>query len=179
MTQDNIYALTMYAAMCLVIGVGCYVIRKKCCRLQGKYDERQKIIQGAGYKYGFFATIISGMLYAMACSIWEVPVHPAVAVTACVFLGIGVFMSYCVWKDAYFGLAGNSRRYVVLMAACVIVNSAAVVSHMLEGTLVENGVVGIDAMNVLCALLFLAMLIVILLKNGRTAGSQFDEEGED
>lgn len=176
MTQDTIYVLAMYAAMCLVVGGICYAIRRKCSRLQGKYDERQKMIQGTGYKYGFFTTIISSMLYAMAVDTVEVPVHPTVAVTACVFLGIAVFMIYCVWKDAYFGLAGISRRYMVLMAAVVILNAASVASHIASGTLVENGVMGIGGVNVLVALLFLSMLIAVWLKNSRTAREAFDDE---
>lgn len=163
MTYDNIYALGMYFAMMIVLLAIVYAVRKKS-GFTCKYDERQKIIQGQGYKYGFFVIMISCMAYGIVIGDYDLPIHPAVGITACVFLGIGVFIGYCIWKDAYFGIKGNNRKMIILMVLMVILNVLSVVSHIMAGTLIEDGVIGISAMNALGALLFLAILIVIAAK---------------
>lgn len=175
----NVYAFGMYCVIVIVLIAIVYVIRKKSGLMCEKYDERQKIIQGMGYKYGFFAMLISSMAYGLTMGGFDIPIHPAVGITACAFLGVGVFAGYCIWKDAYFGISGNCKKTIILMALVTIANVLAVVSHIMADTLIEDGVLGISAMNALCALLFLAMLVVIAVKRRKISKTDDPSKEED
>lgn len=179
MTYDNVYAFGTYCVIVIVLIAIVYVIRKKSGLMSEKYDERQKIIQGIGYKYGFFAMLISSMAYGLLIGGFDIPIHPAVGITACAFMGVGVFAGYCIWKDAYFGISGNDKKTIILMVLVVIVNVLSVVSHIMADTLIEDGVLGISAMNALCALLFLAMLVVIAAKRWKIGKADDRSKEED
>lgn len=180
MTYDKFYVLGMDCAIVIGVLVIAYLVRKKMGFMNVEYDERQKIIQGTGYKYGFFTMMISGMVYGLSTGTCVVPVHPMVMITACVFSGVGVFGGYCIWKEAYFGIHANNKSTIVVMILVVAANALSTVSHIISGTIIEDGIVGINAMNALCALFFLAMLCVIAAKKWeiRKADGSSKEEDE-
>lgn len=179
MTYDKFYVLGMNCAIVIgVLGIA-YLVRKKMGFMNVEYDERQKIIQGIGYKYGFFTMMISCMLYGMATGFCVVPVHPTVMILACVFLGVGVFGGYCIWKEAYFGIHANNKSTIVVMVLVVAANALSTVSHMISGTIMEDGVIGINALNVLCAIFFLAMLSVIAVKSWTISKADGGSKEED
>lgn len=173
------YLLGMSSAIVLVVLIAIvYAVRKKTCIMRGKFDERQKVIQGTGYKYGFFAMMISSSIYALNLGWYDLPIHPTVGIMACVFLGVGVFAGYCIWKDAYFGIQGNNKRMIVIMVVVVIINALSVASQIMENEIIQDGIIGIYALNALCMLVFLALLIVIAAKSWKV-NREDKQAGED
>lgn len=175
------YLLGMSSAIVLVVLIAIvYAVRKKTCIMRGKFDERQKVIQGTGYKYGFFAMMISSSIYALALGWYDLPIHPTVGIMACVLIGVGVFAGYCIWKDAYFGIQGNNKRMIIVMVAVVVMNALSAAMQIKEGTIIENGVIGITALNALCAMVFFAILVVIFAKSWKVSKEDkyFGEDDE-
>lgn len=179
MTFEEVYGLGIFCVIVIVCAGILLFIRRQKKLLVKDYDERQKLIQGKGYQYGFFATVISCLLYGAGISSAAIPVHPTVGIVACVFVGIGVFVGYCIWKDAYFGIHQDHKGMILLMLLCVVVNALATVTHIMEGNLLEDGVLGIEALNLLCALLFGALLIVVFLKKYRFGKQEREEVDSD
>lgn len=161
-TRNILIFLTAF----FVIFVIAMMIRRKSetCTMKGKYDERQKVIQGIGYKYGFLTMAVAGMAYALLSTAWEIPVTTTVGVTACVFLGIMVYVVYCIWKDAYFGLTNQRSQFIILISIVTIVNMATSIVSICNGEIVRNGVVGDKALSLICAILFLVILVALVIK---------------
>lgn len=97
--------------------------------------------------------MISSSIYALTLGWYDLPVHTTVGIMACVFIGVGVFAGYCIWKDAYFGIQGNNKRMIIVMVAVVV-------------------------MNALCAAVFLAILVVIVAKSWKV-NREDKQAGED
>lgn len=79
-----------------------------------KYDERQMYEQGRGYFFGFWALII----YLAFIVLFEMGFEKELLSSASkcylgIILGITVYVSYCIFKDAYFPLGGSAPTILV------------------------------------------------------------------
>lgn len=91
-----------------------------------------------------------------------------------------MFAGYCIWKDAYFGIQGNNKRMIIVMVAVVVMNALSAAMQIKDGTIIENGVIGITALNALCAMVFFAILVVIVAKSWKVSkeDKRFGEDDE-
>lgn len=71
------------------------------------FDERQELIRGRGYKYGFIAMII-GSLIVLYLDLFDIKVSTNVAAVVPLFTGVFVYSIYDVINHAYFGT--NEKR---------------------------------------------------------------------
>ena len=79
-----------------------------------KYDERQKNEQGRGYFFAFWALIIYLTFMILFEAAFE---KELLSSTAKCYLGmcigIGTYIVYCIFKDAYFPLGGSVPTILV------------------------------------------------------------------
>lgn len=137
-----------------------------------KFDERQELIRGRGYKYAFFTLLVYLVAYGAIGYAWFAPLAGAFLG---VVIGVAVYAGYTIWHDAYFALNEKRRMYILLDALIFVINAAAGVSNVLQGRVVENGVVtGGGSINLMCAGLFLVVLAALLVKE---IASRREEEG--
>lgn len=143
-----------------------------------KFDERQAIIRGKGYQYGFISLVICNILYALlSATDLKLPVDLDMAVFLGIFISIVVMISYLIWHDAYFAL--NERRPRVMIAFMLIaaLNLWLGVKSILEGRAVRDGVLTGGSLNLFCGILFIIIFVVLLAKHIKEAsGMQEDEE---
>lgn len=83
-------------------------------RAEKKYDERQMYEQGRGYFFGFWALII----YLAFIVLFEMGFEKELlsSTSKCylgIILGITTYVSYCIFKDAYFPLGGSAPTILV------------------------------------------------------------------
>ena len=102
----------MLAMLC---GVACGLIlvaiilkitkTKKDNGIKCKYDERQIIARGHGFKLGFFTLVIYDFIYGML-GIFSTKqlFDPLLAMTIGIMIAAAVHITYCIWKEAYFSL---------------------------------------------------------------------------
>lgn len=131
-----------------------------------KFDERQELVRGRGYKYAFFTLIIYQMLYAAVKTGfgWAV-LDDITGMFVGLFLSIAVYACYAIWHDAYFALNEKRRYYIGLFAAVTVLNAVIGIGHVARGEFVMDGVVRFsNSLNLMCAVLFLVILAVLLLK---------------
>ena len=131
-----------------------------------KYDERQQLVRGKGYQYGFFS-MMAVCVISIFLHIGEVPlkIEESVIYFVIILVGVGVYASYCILKDSYFALNENKKTVLILFGAVGVMNLFTGIGKIMDGQMVENGVVGYDCINFLCGILFLVIFIMLLVKN--------------
>lgn len=132
-------------------------------KLKCEYDERQELVRGRGFKYGFFT-----MLIVAACTeAWSAFIENAIinhftsTMLTC-FSGITVYAIYCIWNDAYFALNEKRKSLIIVFAFVGIYNlilgCVNIFQHLTQNT-------GLITANMICAVMFIAIFIALLLKS--------------
>ena len=80
-----------------------------------------------------------------------------------------VYVLRCVWTDAYFALREKPKTWGRIFAAMLVVNVALGVMVILDGDMVEDGLLTFPAANLLIAAMFAALLITMALKRRKDA----------
>ena len=79
--------------------------------------------------------------------------------------GIVAFTVYCIFKDAFYSIGQNRKGYIFLCVLVILANGIGAISHISEGTLIEDGMVKFtNCGGLLCAAGFLVILISLLIK---------------
>lgn len=142
----------------------------------GRYDERQKILIGQGYRCGFYAIFIYNCIYFITTMMTETSIfdQPTAAFMN-IFVGALAFSIYCIWKEAYFSINDNHKRYFIIFISCAVINAVGGIALAMETPIIENGMLTYRSLNLLCALLLFLILAALAVK---TAVSRFTP-GED
>ena len=139
--------------------------------MRGTYDERQLILRGKAFQYGFYTILGYNMLYTLAASMTgRALMEPTLCGVLGVYLGVLVLGAYSIWKDAFFPVGGKQRYYVVLLFLVAGMQLVGTVGCVRDGTLVENGVLTANCVMPVSAVAFVILGIEILVKHSREAG---------
>lgn len=134
---------------------------KKC-----KYDERQQIARGNGFKYGFFTLLICNGIYLCLNAVVEkLYIDTVAAMFLIICLGVLVNVGYCIWHDAYMSLNENPRRVLGCFAAIGVCNLGIAGYEISREGLLENGVLGFRGINLMCGLFFIAIFCIMAAKS--------------
>ena len=122
----------------LAVGIILVVLLLKFANTNHKketeYDERQKAIRGRGYMFAFYTMMIyEAIMIFFGMSGVTFPVAPIAIHFIGIVLGGMVLASYCVWKDAYWGLNNNLKRYAVVFLATAALNAIPLISSVKSG----------------------------------------------
>ncbi len=158
----------------IILVVCLFRLANKDGKTKSEYDERQKLIRGCGYKYGFFAmTVVEALMMCFSACEVKLPVTGVVLHFLGIYAGVLVQISYCVWKDAYWALNNDPKRYMVIFLLTGILNF---VIPLTSGGIVAGGSLQSGFVNFLCGVLFLIVGIELLLKHLRDV--KHDRDGE-
>ncbi|WP_295729491.1 hypothetical protein [uncultured Limosilactobacillus sp.] len=69
---------------------------------KGHFDERQELIRGQGFKYGFWAMMLADALLLLVTR--KIPLSPPLLLLTSMFIGLWVFSVYALWNSAYFAM---------------------------------------------------------------------------
>ncbi len=159
----------------VVIGIGCVLgillvvfilaASTKNGKIRRDYDERQQLVRGRGFKYGFFTMMICNGLFALLFICIEKPIiDAAFAMTISIMLASAVYVSYCIWNEGYFSLNENPKQLVAFFLFLEVFNVLAFIGNAVRGNVMKDGVVTYSALNLPCAVMIAVVLIVLLLK---------------
>lgn len=148
----------------LVVAI-CLAVTKKGDETKNQFDERQEMVRGRGFKYGFFTLMISNAVLLLL-NVLEVSLfsNMEVAMTASIIVGVAVFASYCIWNDGYFALNENRKSMLIIFGLIGVLNLVIGIGNLITGVIIENGALTFRSTNLFCALLFLVIFVVLLLK---------------
>ena len=167
-------------SLCLVVLILSLITKGPSWR--ERYDERQELERGRGFKYAYFTMLI----YFLVMVFVDAARLPLAADTSLLYfcgmlLGILVYMVYCVWHESYFALNQNMHTVMIALGLIGLSNFLISLFNLFNGTLVENGRLTFRIMNLLCSFLFFALFLTILLKKmvSSKGGSADEEEDKE
>ena len=139
-----------------------------------EYDERQQVARGNGFKYAYITSIIySGILCMITVLGNPLPVDLSVLILGGILISMLVCVAYCIWHDAYVSLNENANRLIVMLSVFGGMNLLIGISHIVHGTMIENGVLTYHCMNLLCGIALLIITAILLVHMKR---QKADEE---
>ena len=139
------------AVVALVVLLIRFVFKKKNGVLCGEYDERQRAVQGRGYKYAYFTlmiAVVAGGLFDAWTGIRWIGLFPFAVL--CLWLSLCVFVTYCISKDAYVALQAKRKVLILVFAASALVNLGIALMEIFCG----NGIITDGCLNLTSANLF-------------------------
>jgi len=162
MSKLSIAYVSVIMFIIIVTGIAVFFIRRNTDKC--KYDERQEIVRGRGFKYGFIAMCIANTIAVLFTGSDPIMMSCEFASLLSMFVGLTIYMIYTVWNDAYISVNQNPKKYLIFCGIIGIVNLAQGIL-----TLAENGFdlttqLPMGSINLLCGILFCIMLITVLLK---------------
>ena len=128
-----------------------YVLKKKNGVLCGEYDERQKAIQGRGYKYAYFTLMIAvaaGGVFDAWLGVKWIELFPFAML--CLWLSLCVFVTYCIAKDAYVSFQAKRKVLILIFALSALMNLGIALMEILHG----DGIITSGCLNLTSANLF-------------------------
>ena len=127
-----------------------------------KFDERQELIRGRGYKYAFFCLLAYLVVYGAA---GYLVMEPVAGAFLGIMVGVAVYAGYTIWNDAYFAMNEKRRMYIGLFAVITVINAVAGISNCVQGRVIQDGrLSGGGSVNLMCAVLFLVIMVMLLVK---------------
>ncbi len=155
------YGVGLVIGMVVGIGLGAaflmILFKKKV--LDMHFDERQERARGEAFKYGFFTLVACGMAFGCVDIMYHWCDFMA-GTTLCVCIGVVVFAVTAICKDAYLGLYEKPAKIMVLFGILGIANLGLGLNRLMEGNIVENGILTFRATNLMVGGMVLAILTV-------------------
>ncbi len=130
-----------------------------------KFDERQELVRGKGFQYGFFSMLICNLLFT-CMELAEMPLFAEFEVLILIssIIGIGVCVVYCIWNEGYFALNENKKRLMILFAVISVMNFIVGGFWIFKDMVIRNGKLTYYSTNLFCGLLFIIIYLTMLLK---------------
>ena len=130
-----------------------------------KFDERQELVRGRGFKYGFISLIIGNFLYAVIDLVFEKKVIDTLAgMTICVIIAVLVHASYCIWNEGYFAMNENPQKVLVMFSGIAVLNFVIFLINALHRNIIIDGVVTFGIANFFCGIMCLVIFAVLFIK---------------
>lgn len=161
----------------IAIGIGCGLVfggiltaiilklTKNDGSVKCKYDERQTLVRGRGFKYGFFTLMVYDLIYGfldMALERRYADNFTALFMGVC--LGVLVYVSYCIWNEGYFSMNENPRRVLAAFAIIAVINFSVSAYPLTHDELLTDGMLTYHCTNLVCGLLFVVIFLELLVK---------------
>ena len=162
--NGNIYksaGITIGILIGLVLAVALILIANNNRKIKTEYDERQLRVRGDAYRYAFYSVIICEViLLILAIGEFTLPIPEYVLHFGGILIGCLVLSGYCIWKDAYWGLNNNRKRYGIILLVAGLLNALPLYMALSTGS-------GSDFpyVNLLTCIMLLVVGIELLLKH--------------
>lgn len=160
-----IIGLTLVFAITALITILIMKLTKTDGAVKCKYDERQELVRGRGFKYAFFTIMIYNfaVAYIQVCSV-NLPADSSALLMIGAILGLLVYVIYAIWNEAYFSLNENPKKVMIILSFIGLMNLVIGIVQMIEGRFLENGVLTYTSMNFILGVVFVIIFIVITAK---------------
>ncbi len=133
--------------------------------LTGNYDERQELQRGRGGKYGLFSMLFFNcLIFILEQGGINLPMSGGYAAMLSALLGVGVYATYCIWKDAYLALNQKAGHFIIIFLAIGIMNLIIGIDAFMEGVAIQNNQLTPRSMNLVCSIFTLFICGVLVLK---------------
>ncbi len=162
MEQNSLWMILIFAVLFILIAVILYFQRRK----QGKFDERQELMQGKASRYALYTFCGAYIVYILLRAIKGEKFLPysMLAFTISVFLGIVVFAVYNIFHDSYFTEKQRPASYLIMSAAMILSQSANCVKIFRGEITLEKEPGSIHWCSLICAITFAIVFAATLIR---------------
>ena len=154
--MEYVFGLTV--GLAVGIGVVVLLFRKKV--LDMTFDERQERARGKAFQYGFFTLAGCIVAYGLLDSAGFRWCDTLTGCIICLCMGLTVFAVTCILNDAYLSLKEQPGKVVTALVVTAFVNLAIGAVYLIHGKLVEDGILTIRSVNLICGIMVLVVLVV-------------------
>ena len=149
--------------------------------MRTKFDERQQMVRGQGYKYSFWTLVglVTASILLRAFEV-ELPIKDEVYLFLLILFSVLVHTVYCIFNDGYFGINNEPKKYYISFVLIGIGNLVIGILNSIGGRLISDGKLDLPAMNLVCGMMFVIVGISVFIKNKMDPDSDdSDDEGYD
>lgn len=178
-------SIGFFLGLCLLSILSVIIILFICSRINNdknvvtKYDERQQLVRGKGYKYAYYSLLIELLLYFIfKTSGLELPVKEIVMIFILAVISIMIHTIYCVFNDGYFGINNNPKQYYIMFGVIGLFNVFIGIMNTTSGRLYSDGKLDLPACNYICGIMFVVLGASIFIKH-LISKSEYSEDDED
>ncbi len=160
--KEDLMDYTFLISMIILLAIPLFnIILYKDKEDYGGYDERQEIVRGKAFKYGFLTMVSVEGIMLLKEQTDGISIECNVLMMAGILIGVLVVVLYCIWNDAYWQLKQKPMPFVCMLGAVALSNM-----FIAKGkTIVENGIVTWEGSNpVFMAVFFSIILINVIIK---------------
>ena len=111
------------------------------------FDERQELARGQAFKYSFFVLVAAVLCYGALDTIFGLPCDT-----------LTVFAAVCIRKEAYLSLHEKPGKVMALFAGIAAFNISIGAVYLINGSMVENGVLTFRSTNLICGVMLLIIM---------------------
>lgn len=157
----------------LVVGLVAIVIvavisKIKNKEIKCKYDERQELVRGKGFKYAFFTLLVYDVIYGLVCELGiSMSIDAFTGNVIGILIGTMVYAVYTIMNDGYFAINRNPKKVVSSLLVIGLANLTIGLTQYSGHVDVEGYTPGL--INVACAVAFMVIGVVLLIKNRLSA----------
>lgn len=165
-------------ALCgLVLAVLLFRMLKKRYRVDvHEFDERQILARGRAYKYGFIATLVLVFAERLVREIGFVLFDSIQGAAALCLIGLFVFVTSCIWQEAYLTLHETPKMTYVLLALGGGLNLiSAAIAWVQKQPLLQDGRLYSGSLSLMVAVFVFAVLAVFALKQWAVRWEESEE----
>ena len=180
--MNNDYATGLAVGIIVAIVILGIIWKFSKNKMKGKFDERQELVRGRGYKYACFTLL--GLLtldLLLECfRAFEVlPITRELYLFFMILVGVMVYALYCVKNDSYFGVGMDTRTYRAVMWIVIVCNAISAVSGLMDGGAMEDGKLAFGPWAALIFVIAFIILMISLKVRSRSADLEEAEEEEE
>ncbi|MBQ8821593.1 MAG: hypothetical protein IJZ82_03040 [Lachnospiraceae bacterium] len=134
--------------------------------MKQNYDERQERFRGKGANYAFCAMMfLNCILFILeTAEAIVLPMTTGTGLMLSTMVGVGVYVVYCIWNEAYFALNQKSKVVVVSLIIVGVINLFIGIDVFRDGVAFYNNQLTVRSMNLFCAILMLVICGALILK---------------
>ena len=120
--------------------------------------------------------MIFSALYGLAVVTVERPLMAdGVSALIAMFVGIAVFAVESIVRDAFFTAKNRPKSYIILYIAVILSQIVNIIGNIREGTLIQDGVLTMNVLPIVCGVVFTIVLAAIIVKTVRQPKEDEDE----
>lgn len=147
----------------VVFGVVMIVVLKN--KSANQYDERQILVQGKSYKYGFFTLIGYFVIMGFLMEAGLVPfMEDTVVCVVGIMMGLLVYVGHALWNDAYFPLNENKGKVLLCLGLICVSNLLIGLANMSNMNFLTDGKLNFRSVNLICVFTLLVVIAEIIVK---------------
>ena len=131
-----------------------------------RYDERQELVRGRAYTYGFYTFgIYNGIMSILSMGDIPIPAEQGVLFFVGIVIAGAVMITYSILKDGYFALNENRKTLLIIFCIVAIINFVGGMNGLHLGTVIREGKLALGSMNFFCCGLFLYIFVLLAAKS--------------